>query len=481
MRYPNFIGSSYDGQNPISDAEELINFYLQQQESAGASAPNELLPTPGFQSAYSVNQVGGRGMFEIDGRAFGVFGTGFYEWFDNTTSVLRGTIALDGNPATISGNGSGGGQLFVTGGSAGYVYDLTANTLTLIPGLVATQGGELYGYFVAFDRTSGTVRLSDLFDGATWDPTQFFQRTIGADAWQAMIVTPYGQMFLPGSKTSEFWYNAGTFPVPFAPDPSGLVEEGIAASFSLCFAGKSVVWLSTNQNGGYRVMRAAGFTPQRISTHAIEYHISRYPRIDDALGQTYEDQGHAFYLLTFPTAKVTWAYDFATGQWAKRGTFIAELDTYDYSHPVWHCFAFGRHLMADRASNTVFEMDIAFPLDVNGRPMRRVRQAPCAFNENRMLFFPEFQIVLQVGLGTQSGAGSMPIIAMQKSDDGGITWGNERQMSAGLVGQFSTRVRWLNTGSARKRVFRIIVTDPIVNWRIVDAYLPGLAQSSEAA
>lgn len=480
MRYPHFVGGSFQDENPITDSEDLINYYIQHSESEGASAPNELLPTPGFQSAYTVSQGGGRAMYEMDGRSFGVVGVKLYEWFADGSSIERGTVAIDSNPATISGNGSGGGQLFITSGGAGYNYDLATDVLTLIVGLSAMQGGEAYGYFLAF-AVNGDVRMSDLFDGLTWDPTQFFQRTIGPDLWTGMIVTPYGQIFLPGSQTSEFWYNAGTFPIPFAPDPSGLVEEGIAASFSLKFAGKSVVWLSTNKNGGYQVMRASGFTPQRISTHALEAQLATYPRIDDALGETYEEKGHAHYRLTLPTAKVTWDYDFSTSQWAKVQTFIAETNSYDYCHPVWHCFAFGKHLMADLASNVIYQMDSTFGLDVDGRPMRRLRQFPVLLNENRMMFYPELEIVMQVGVGLQGTVtGSSPMISMQKSDDGGLTWGNERQISIGKAGQFGTRVRWLNTGSARKRVYRIICTDP-VPYRLTDAFLHGVQASSEAA
>lgn len=484
--YPSFIDGSYPSQSPITDQEETINWLVEITETQGATAKASLYPVPGFRLFATVNQIGGRAMFAmgtgqtaISGRSFGVVGPTLYEWFADGTWTNRGTVTVDGSPATICTNGDGGDQLFITSGNNGYCYDLLTNTLTLVLTGAATQGGELYGYFVAFDAVRNQIRISALFDGATWDPTQFLARSIGSDPWTAMLVTPYGNIFLPGSQTGEFLYNAGTFPFPFAPDPSGLIEEGIAATFSLQQAAKSAVWLSTNKNGGYQVQRAAGFSPQRISTHAIEDQIARYTRVDDALGETYEDRGHAFYLLTFPTAGVTHVYDFITSKWHKRDTWIAEENRSDALRPTFHCFAFGKHLMADRTTGKIYQMDAAFGSDIDGRPLRRVRRAPALVNGRKRIFFPCFEILLQAGVGLASGQGSLPLVLMRKSDDGGITWSNERSATAGAIGAFGTRLRFLKTGSARLRVYEIVCTDP-VPWRITDAYL-GLVPSSEAA
>lgn len=484
--YPAFIDGSYPSQSPVTDSEETINWLVELAESPGATSRASLYPVPGFRLFTSVNQLGGRAMFAmgtgqtaISGRAFGVVGPTFYEFFADNTSTVRGTVAVDGSPATICTNGDGGDQVFVTSGNNGYCFDLLTNTLTQVLTGAATMGGELYGYFVAFDAVRNQIRISALFDGVTWDPTQFLARSIGADPWTAMLVTPYGNILLPGSETGEFLYNAGTFPFPFAPDPSGLIEEGIAATFSLKQAGKSAVWLSTNKNGGYQVQRAAGFTPQRISTHAIEDQIAGYTRVDDALGETYEDRGHAFYILTFPTAGVTHVYDFITSKWHKRGEWIAEQNRYDALRPTFHCFAFGKHLMADRTTGNIYQMDAAFGLDIEGRPMRRVRRAPAVVSQRRRIFFPCFEVLLQAGVGLASGQGSLPLVTCRVSNDGGRTWGNERSASAGQIGQFGTRVRFLRTGSGRLRVFEIVCTDA-VPWRLTDAYLH-LEPSTEAA
>ncbi len=486
VHYPAFVGSSYLSQSPITDQESTINWFEETAESPGATAKASLYPAPGFRLFASVSPLGGRAMFAmgsgqtaVSGRAFGVIGNTLFELLADGTTTNRGTVAVDGNPATLCTNGDGGFQLFLTSGNNGYCFDLLTNTLTQVLTGAAIQGGELYGYFVAFDAARNQIRISALFDGTTWDPTQFLARSIGSDPWTAMLVTPYGNIFLPGSQTGEFLYNAATFPFPFAPDPSGLIEEGIAATFSLQQAGKSAVWLSTNRNGGYQVQRAAGYTPQRISTHAVEDAIAGYSRVDDAIGETYEDRGHAFYLLTFPTAGVTHVYDFITSKWHTRGHWIAEQNRYDALRPTFHCFAFNKHLMADRTTGHIYQMDAAFGFDLDGRPMRRVRRAPAVVNQRQRIFFPRFEVLLQAGMGLASGQGSLPIAMVRISNDGGRTWGNERSASAGAIGQYGTRLRFLNTGSGRLRVFELSVSDP-VPWRLTDAFLQ-LEPSTEAA
>lgn len=448
-----FIGGAYAGANPVSANETLINWYVSAVETRGGTSPAELLPTPGVTAFATVGVSGGRAAWAGDGRCFVVFGDTLYEILSNGDAISRGTVALDSNPATISTNGDAGGQLLITSGGNAYSYDLTSNTLTLeITGDVL-MGGVSDGFGIAFGNAQ--FRISDLFDLTTWDPTQFAQRSIQSDLWQAALVDPYGYITLLGSKTGESWANGGFYPFPFAPDRSGLMEEGIAAPFSLKQAGKSKVWLSTNGNGGYQVMRARGFAPERISTHAIERAIAGYTTVADAVADTYEQEGHAFYLLSFPTARVTWCYDFITGQWHQRGTFIEGAFT--YWRPTFHCFAFGKHLAADRETNVLYEVSDSYATDVDSRDIVRERQTPAVTNEHQTVFFDNLELLMQTGVGLVTGddADTDPQMMLSVSDDFGRTFGDERTASFGKLGEYSKRVMWWGLGSGRGRVYRV--------------------------
>jgi len=326
------------------------------------------------------------------------------------------------------------------------------------------------GYFVALDDATSQFRISALNDGTTWDVTQYAARSSAPDRWTSMLVTSYGQIWLWGDQTAEVWYNAGTSPFPFQPDPSGLVPYGIKAPFSAAEVVDRVIWLATSRNGGVQVVSAQGFQPQRISTHAIEYALAQYSTLTDAVAQVYEEQGHLFYILTFPTVQKTWVYDVTTSLWHERGTWISETSTWEALHTLYGAAAFGKWLVSDRTSGLLYQQKVGFTSDVGSRPIRRVRRSPATFAEHQRLRTSMLEVFFEPGLGLTTGQGSNPQVMLQSSDDGGKTWGNERSVSAGAQGAYRTRVRFRRLGLARDRVYEVSVTDP-VPWRMVGAYL----------
>lgn len=473
MNYKGFCGPSYASQSPIADAELCLNLYPETIESEGAAARNVLYPTPGVESR-ATSTVGSRVrqlysiiVLNVE-RCFSAISNALVEVSSDWILTNRGTLAEDTNIATLVSNGDGGGQLFATSGGQGYCLDLVTNVLTN-PVSAVTLASMVDGYIVALDATTSTLKISDLLDANTWDPTQFAQRTAQPDPWRSMVVN-YNEIWLLGSQTSEVWYDAGNFPFPFALRPGAIMQQGIAATFSAAVLDGTVIWLAHNQNGQNQVVAASGYVPTRISNHAMEWQISRYARVDDATAWVYEDQGHPFYVLNFPTAGATWVYDKSTQQWHQRGTWIPATNQYDAWHPQCHTFAFGRHLVGDRNAPTIYQMDVTYGLDVDNRPIRRVRRAPSLQKELDRLFFGKFQLEMEVGLGVQTGLGSDPQVLMRTSKNGGQTWGNYRAKSAGAIGQYNTRVIWERNGAARNKVFEIVVSDPIP-WRITNAFI----------
>lgn len=477
-----FIGGHQKSQSPIADCSTLQNLYPEFAEAPGAKSRAWLYPTPGMTRFGATAQVGGKAFFSTaasDSRVFGVTGLRLYEWAFDGTATDRGAVAADANPATICTNGAGGQQLGITAGGNFYCYDLLTNTLTQVAFLngKATQAGFVDGYFVVFDINTGTVYQSDLLDGLVFDPANFFQRSVQADDWNALFVTSWGQIFLPGTKTRDYYYNAGTFPIPFAPAQSGIQPEGCAATFSVAEISAQICWLGTGKNGGYRVYAAGGYEAKPISSKAVEFALSRNTQqeISTAVGQAYSDQGHDFYLLTVGTT--TWCYDFATQIWHARRSFV---DAITGQLGAWrarfHCFGFNKNLWLDANTGVAYHSDISFPSDVDGLVIQRQRTSPSVCFSNQMLDIGEFELKMHVGVGNPGAAAStdpgvFPMILLEISYDGGMTWGRQRAASVGREGQYGIRVRWQGNGSGRDVAFRVTMSDPINNWRIIAAYL----------
>lgn len=471
--FPGFIGGSATSQSMMADAERTVNWYVEKMTGEGAQGRQALYPTPGFEPYVltgPITDLGMRAGLSINGRTFVVVGTGVYELLASRSAIRRGTVAQDSNLAQIVANGVGDQLLIGSGGNA-YCYDLTANTVTQVLTGGVTQIGMIDGYFLAF--ISPRVRLSDLNNGLTWDPTQFAQRAAQPDPWRAMIVNA-PDIFLIGEQTGDVWYDAGTAPFPLAPRQGLTLGYGIVAPYTLVFTGGTGFWLTQNKDGAGMVVQSQGYSPQKISSPELDTAIARYQRdalITDAEALVYQDQGHTFYCLRFPAANATWAFDLTTGLWAERGKWNPSENRYDVWGPRVHVYAFGMHLVGDAATGVIARMDITCPAEADGSVIRRLRRGGVLMNENRRQPLRRFEVLFEAGLGTQSGQGSDPVFMFRGSPDGGKTWSPERLMSAGKVGQYATRAAVTRLGSPRAWVPEVVVSDPIVNWRLIDAWI----------
>lgn len=478
MRYPGFIGPAYRSASYMAASERCVNFYIEKNETPNAPSPYVLLSTPGFEEIASSAEGPGRGSVTADGRDFFVQGFRLYERNADDTLTARGTLAADANPATICWNGPAGGQLFITSGDVGYCYDLFSNVLTVVLLSGAAMGSYIDGYFLALDATFGILQISDLLDGQVWDPTQLAARTAAADPWVCMTVI-HREIWLMGALTSEVWYDAGTFPFPFAPIPGAFLEHGTGAAFSAIRDVAPLLWISQNAQGAREIRMAEGYTGERVSTHAIETALRGYADADIALATSfgYQEEGHTFYVLTIPN-ETTWAYDVTEGAWAERVYWNHATSTEEPLRVGTHLYSGGRHLMQDRATGAIYRMGLDVYTDVDGAPIRRVRQPPRLDAEQRWITVPEIQLVMDVGIGLSGSVqGSDPMVMQRISRNAGRTFTVERWTSAGPIGAYGTRVRFTRNGQARNYADQYIFTDP-VPWRITDAVIGAEAGTS---
>lgn len=475
MRYPGGIGKAYRSQSPVADIEQLINWQLSKIESDAAKAPFAYYPTPGVQDFAHVGLAPIRGLFSQQfesgtERAWAVADNSIVELFaDGTFTVNATKILRDNNPVTMTTSGSAGGQLFVTSGGHKYILDLDTNLVT-DEGAGATSGvimGDMMdGFFIALERDR--FAISDENDGLTWDPTQFQQRNSAPDPWLALKIVKK-RMILLGQYTTDIWRNAGNAPMPFAPIQDVQIREGIAAVFSAAEHMGALVWLAQNRYGGRTVQRLNGYTAEKISDLALDYALGTYARVDDAEGFSYLENGVETYVLNLPTANKTWAYD-PIGGWHERGDWQILKGKYNVWRQRCHCYAFGKHLVGDRASDTVFEQSIAFGTDAGGDPLRRMRVFPSLYNEHQLVYVDNLELYFENGLGLPVGQGSNPVAILQKSKNGGRTFGNERVRHVGKIGQYKPRCRFTRLGGGRDLGFRLVVSDPIP-WRLIDVLL----------
>jgi hypothetical protein len=264
-----------------------------------------------------------------------------------------------------------------------------------------------------------------------------------------------------GERTTEVWFNSGGTNFSFSRIPGVGPQIGCAARDSIARCGQQLAWLGRNEQGQNIVVITSSYTWEKISTAAIDYEIAQYPVVSDAIGYGYEEGGELFYMLTFPTADVTWCFDFTSQFWHQRAS-------YDPNAGVFHrhrsnCFMdFGDvRIVGDYQSGQLHQMSRSFFTDA-GNPLRCVRRTPHLWLKatRERMFFAQLQVEFTPGVGLQVGQGSNPQAMLRFSDDGGFTWSNEIWVGIGMAGRTKNRAIWYQLGEARDRVWEVSYTDP---------------------
>jgi hypothetical protein len=238
-----------------------------------------------------------------------------------------GTIPLGLNPVVFSDNGLV--IVVVDGTATSYAIDMVPKTFGTISSTNFHGGtGVTYldTYFIfnrpgtaQFSISLSNVTYAMLIAGTGFDALDIAAKTGSADNI-VTVASIHGELWLIGELTTEVWANSGAADFTFQRIPGAFVDHGCAAAYSLSQMDVSLFWLVKDRQGRAVIVKTEGYAVVRISTHAIEQDIQSYDTIDDAIGYCHQIDGHAFYVLTFPNANKTWAYELATGQWHERAS-----------------------------------------------------------------------------------------------------------------------------------------------------------------
>lgn len=270
------------------------------------------------------------------------------------------------------------------------------------------------------------------------------------------------ELWLIGERTSEVWFNSGLTNFAFSRIPGVGPQIGCAAANSITRIGNVLIWLAKNEQGENLVVITAQYSWERVSNHGVEHAISSYPVVSDAIGYAYEEEGHLFYMLTFPTADVTWCFDATTKQWHKRLSWDSTAGVF-HRHRSNCYMDFGDvRVVGDYQTGQFHQMSRQFYTDA-GSILRCLRRTPHVWQKaNRQrVFFSQLQIEFTPGVGLQNGQGSNPQCMLRWSSDGGFTWSTEQWVTIGAAGETRNRAIWYLLGEDRDRVWEASFTDPV--------------------
>jgi hypothetical protein len=519
MKSP-ILGSSYVIRSINAADNRMVNLYPEVIPEGGKE-PAYLQRCPGYALKTTVGDGPIRGLYTLGDFMYVVSGNGFYQLDSNFSvggellledgavllleeggSVLLEGAAVAGYIGAVSGTGpvsmaDNGTQIFIAANPDGYIYNADTNVFAQItdedfPGAVTV--GYLDGYFVFNEPNSQRVWVTALLDGLSVDPLDFASAEGSPDGLVSLIID-HREAWLFGTNSVEVWYNSGEADFPLSRIQGAYNEIGCIAPYSVAKMDNSVFWLGADARGQGIVYRAQGYQGVRVSTHAVEFAIQQYDDLSDAVGYTYQQDGHTFYVLNFTNADTTWVYDAATGSWHERAAF----ENGDFKRHRGNCHTryANQPIIGDFENGNIyaFDLDVFSDAGATQKWLRSWRALPTGSNNLKRSTHHSLQIDMETGVGlsgwalddvyylgaedlaileTEDGkeiildfnavTGANPQLIMRWSDDGGHTWTEPRQTSMGRIGRYGTRAIFRRLGMTTKlrdRVYEISGTDPV--------------------
>lgn len=491
-----FVGQSYNMDLLDISAQRCVNLYPEVYDDGKTKVVGSLRSTHGL--LLGVAMAGNnpmRGLYLAStGTFFGVRGS-FVSSFDTSmtesalfnistgTTVSDSTIVrfADTKVSTTTSNVTADdvNMLIADGSTDAYVWNITQSTATRITDTAYPGGSfvaELDGFFIVNKPGTLFAYYSALDDPFDWSTLRTITKEGRTDNITALIVHN-GSLWLMGSLSYEVHRNTKNSNNQFLRVEGTDHDIGIAAPDSLAEDGSNVYWLAGNAAGHGKIYQSRGFDAVPISTTPIERSIHAYSTISDAEGFCFQQDGHQFYQLNFPTEGKTWEFDATTSrlmgspQWHEKEYRNPATSTDESHRGRVHGFYNGKNWMGDKNNGNIYEVDQDTYTD-NGDAIIRNRTSPTHWSARDRVFYPRFELDVARGVANATGQGSDPKQMLEISNDAGHTFGNKYQMDVGKIGHYDTRVRRELCGYARERVWRATYSEPTA-YAIMGAFTEG--------
>lgn len=458
----NLTGGVYEHKSRELTNQFTRNFWPQLQGTKKARSEYILQSFYGLSlwkaQAGSVN----RGMIVNQGKLYKITDTTLYQVASDGTHTSLGTIP-GSNRCIMKAMGA---QIIVANGSgAVYTWDGATLTQNTSPNLGTPNGVAVLNNQAIYDAGSG--QGFDVSDVGTPNTINGLNNA-SAESFSDDLLIPYAYretLYLMGVETIELWWNSGQGNPPFDKIQGAVLNIGLEAIHSVA-DNPDFIFMLGNDKQFHSLTAGTSSVDTVISTPAMAKKIQKYSVTNDCIGWTMQLEGQWFYVATFPLENVTWVYPVGGEwfQWGSGATGRIRADSY--------ANVFGKYLVAENASGNIYELDAEVYTDADEEIIRVRHSAPIRSSmigpDNKEFEINALEIILETGQGTISGQGQNPKVGISVSRDGGKSFGTERLLRVGKLGE---KVR-VHTGSLGRFkdscVIQVRVSDPIY-WAIHSA------------
>ena len=451
----NLTGGEYSHKSRPLSKQANRNFWPQAQGTQKARSPYVLQSFYGLKSFTTQAGTADRGMLENKGLLYKVTDTTLYTVASTGVHTTLGTIPGSGR-CIIKAMGA---QIIVVNGSGKvYVWDGTTLTQNTDLNLGNPRGAAVINNQAIYD--AGTGQGFDVSDVGT-PSTISGLNNASAESTPGDLLIPFDfreTLYLMKKDAIELWWNSGQGNPPFDKIQGAVINMGLDAIYSVATNPDFVFFFGVDKQF-HTLTAGTAAVDTVISNPAMAKEFQGYGTTDDCIGWTMELEGQWFYVATFPTEDVSWVYPVG-GEWFKWGTgATGRIRANSYAK------VFGKHLVADYESGNIYELDAETYTDAGETIIRTRDSAPIYSGligqDSKPFEINRVHINLETGVGLTTGQGSDPRIAISVSRDGGKTFGTERFLRVGTLGEELT----VETGGfgrfEKSCVIRLRVSDPI--------------------
>jgi len=294
---------------------------------------------------------------------------------------------------------------------------------------------------------SQQIQFSEVNDPTNWRAIDVFSAEAHQDDIQSLLVANR-EISAFGQDSIERFFNNGV--TPFRRIENMNISRGTIAKHSVVNANGTWIFLDHER----RVTMLTGNQVRIISIPFANVTRDLTP-VNDAEAFFMTIAPRSYYVLSFPTAKITIVYDPTTNSWAEWGTYNIANDTYGLFDAKSYAYAkdFNFHLVGSRTNGKIFKVSNSIFQDDGSliRPLLRTGHISHGTNERKR----SNQLVIRLKRGLGSISGDEPKISLRWRDDNG-PFKQTVTLSLGKIGETEFIARRHRMGSYRRRQYEFV-------------------------
>jgi hypothetical protein len=314
----------------------------------------------------------------------------------------------------------------------------------------ASYLGFIDQYLLALRYGTQRYDWSDVGDPESW-LGEFTSAESRPDILVALI-TAFGEIFLPGTKTIEHHADTGDPTAPFGRIPGTITERGSLSPYSFAQVDNSFIFLDEER----RVIRMRGREPQIIS-NPFDSEFQVLGSISDAIGIHFNAEGDTKYILTFPTEDKTYVYDYKLDFWARwslwnevEGTRSRWLGNCGVLVPLWN-----KYMVGSRVDGKIYEAGKDYDTDDGNNLQTEIVTGRIDWGTSMRKSCKKLRVKLKRGTG---GLTTSSDLIINYRDNGKTEWSRDKVINLGIAGDNEIYKTFRNLKTYRDRQWRFRIT-----------------------